>query len=47
MWTAIVENKLNRASGEKDYYQKLLSNYNPSRNLVGVHDSDVLLFRLT
>ena len=36
MWKAIVDHKLMRSSNQMqqaDYYQKLLSNYNPSRNL--------------
>ena len=36
VWKAIVDHKLMRASLEhfqSDYYQKLLSNYNPSRQL--------------
>lgn len=36
VWKAIVDHKLMRASlehFESDYYQKLLSNYNPSRQL--------------
>ncbi len=38
VWKAIMDHKLMRSSAssqqmQSDYYQKLLSNYNPSRNL--------------